>query len=197
LQPENAGYAKYTVITVYDGNICVNSRATVKKMLMAEIDNIDRHLITLLQQDTRPSLAQMGHAIGLSVSSTKERIGKLVERGIITGFHAHAAPEALGLDLLALVFVGWSNPATETEFLRRIADEACILECHHVTGVWNYALKVRTRNTGMLEGLLAQVIKAVPGVERTETIIALSTFKETSRLPVEPPEWYQQKPRRP
>ncbi|MGL4441237.1 MAG: Lrp/AsnC family transcriptional regulator [Bosea sp. (in: a-proteobacteria)] len=157
--------------------------------MMAEFDLIDRKLIALLQADTRPSLADMGKEIGLSVSSTKERIGKLVDKGVVTGFHAHVDAEAVGLDLLAFLFVGWSNPATEKPFLARILVEPCVLECHHVTGVWNYALKVRVKNPRMLEGLLANVIKSVAGVERTETIIALSTFKETMQLPTEPPRW--------
>ncbi len=156
---------------------------------VSDLDSIDRQLIGLLQADTRPSLAEMGKQIGLSVSSTKERIGKLVDKGVITGFHAHVDAEAVGLDLLAFLFVGWSDPATEKSFLARITAEPCVLECHHVTGVWNYALKVRVRNPRMLEGLLANVIKAVPGVERTETIIALSTVKETMQLPTARPPW--------
>jgi Lrp/AsnC family leucine-responsive transcriptional regulator len=157
--------------------------------MVAEFDSTDRKLIALLQADTRPSLAEMGKQIGLSVSSTKERIGKLVDKGVIVGFHAHVHAEAVGLDLLAFVFVSWSDPATEKPFLARILAEPCVLECHHVTGVWNYALKVRVKNPRMLEGLLANVIKSVTGVERTETIIALSTCKETMQLPTEPPAW--------
>jgi Lrp/AsnC family leucine-responsive transcriptional regulator len=163
---------------------------------MNELDAIDRQLLDLLQADTRPSLAELGRQIGLSVSSTKERIGKLVERGVISGYHAHVDPEAVGLDLLAFLFVGWSDPATEKPFLARIDAEPAVLECHHVTGVWNYVLKVRVRNPRMLEGLLAHVVKSVPGVERTETIIALSTAKETSRMPTAPPSWADRMGRR-
>jgi Lrp/AsnC family leucine-responsive transcriptional regulator len=54
-----------------------------------------------------------------------------------------------------------------------------VLECHHVTGAWNYLLKVRLKNTKELEAFLSGTIKAVHGVERTETLIALSTAKET------------------
>jgi Lrp/AsnC family leucine-responsive transcriptional regulator len=63
------------------------------------------------------------------------------------------------------------------------------MEVHHVTGIWNYVLKVRVKNTRMLEGLLAKVIKAVPGIERTETIIVLSSVKETWQIPIREPEW--------
>ena len=156
---------------------------------MSELDAIDRKLVTLLQADGRTPHAELGKAVGLAVSSVNERVRKLVERGVITGIHAHVAPEALGLELLAIVFVGWSNPDVETRFLGRIAGEPAVLECHHVTGAWNYLLKVRVKNTRMLEAFLASVVKAVDGIERTETLIVLSSPKETSTLAPEPPPW--------
>jgi Lrp/AsnC family transcriptional regulator, leucine-responsive regulatory protein len=52
-------------------------------------------------------------------------------------------------------------------------------------------LKVRVKNTRMLEGLLAKVIKAVPGVERTDTVIVLSSVKETAQIPTRQPEWME------
>lgn len=163
--------------------------AESEELHMADLDDIDRRLIDILQADTRLSLADLGRLVGLSVSGAKERVSRLVERGVVTGYHARVDPEVLGLDLLAILFVGWSDASTEAPFLERVCAEPCVLECHHVTGVWNYALKVRVKNTKMLEGLLARVIKAVPGVERTETIIALSTVKETLILPTRPPDW--------
>lgn len=150
---------------------------------MADLDSIDRILIKALQSNDRLALAELGKAAGLSISATKERVDKLTAKGIVTGFHAHVDPEALGLDLLAFVFIGWSDPALEAPFLARIRAAPQVLECHHVTGVWNYVLKVRARNPRMLEALLSGTIKAAPGVERTETIIALSTVKETCELP--------------
>ncbi len=156
---------------------------------MTELDAIDRTLLALLQADGRTPLAELGRAVGLAVSSVNERVRKLTERGVISGIHAHVAPEALGLDLLAFVFVGWSDPGTEPRFLARVAAEPAVLECHHVTGAWNYLLKVRVRNTRTLEAFLGAVIKGVEGIERTETLIALSSPKETSALATEPPAW--------
>ena len=156
---------------------------------MSELDEIDRKLLRLLQEDGRTSYAELGRAVGLAVSSVNERVHKLNDRGVITGIHAHVAPEALALDLLAIVFVGWSDPAVESGFLERIASEPAVLECHHVTGAWNYVLKVRVRNTRMLEAFLAAVVKGVEGIQRTETLIVLSSPKETSALATETPEW--------
>jgi Lrp/AsnC family leucine-responsive transcriptional regulator len=139
----------------------------------------------LLQENDRLSLAEVGDAIGAAVSTVNDRIKRLIKRGLIAGFHARLDPQALGYDLLAFVFVGWSDPKVEAKFLERIRASPAVLECHHVTGVWNYLLKVRVANTRALEAFLAGTIKAVAGVERTETLIALSTAKETWILDAE------------
>jgi Lrp/AsnC family leucine-responsive transcriptional regulator len=156
---------------------------------MAELDDTDLRLIELLQADSRRPQSELAKDVGLAPSSVNERIKRLGERGLITGFHARISPEALGYDLLAFVYVAWSRPETERAFLKKIAGQATIMEVHHVTGVWNYVLKVRVKNTRMLERLLAKVIKAVAGVERTETIIVLSSLKETAQIPTREPEW--------
>ena len=153
---------------------------------MKELDDTDRQLLALLQKDDRLSLADLGKSVGLAASSVNERIKRLTTRGVIAGFHAHVVPEALGLDLLAFVFVGWSDPAVEAPFLARVKGSPAVLECHHVTGTWNYLLKVRLPNTRELERFLGQVIKEVEGVQRTETIIALSSAKETTALTSDP-----------
>jgi Lrp/AsnC family leucine-responsive transcriptional regulator len=148
------------------------------------LDEINRKLLALLQADDRLPLTKLSAETGIAPSTVNERIKQLVHRGVITGFHARLAPETLGLDLLAFMLVGWSDPKTEPNFLKKIRASATVLECHHVTGSWNYLLKIRIKNTGELESFLANTIKAVKGVERTETLIALSTAKETWLLGV-------------
>ena len=146
---------------------------------MAQFDDIDRKLLALLQKDDRLALAALSNAIGAPASTLNDRIKRLVAQGVITGFHARVAAEAVGLDLLAFVFVGWSDPKVEPAFLKKIGASPAVLECHHITGTWNYLLKVRVKMTRDFEKFLAETIKRVNGVERTETIIALSTAKET------------------
>jgi Lrp/AsnC family leucine-responsive transcriptional regulator len=151
---------------------------------LRHVDEIDRKLLALLQENDRLALAELSKLIGVAASTLNDRIKRLVSHGLITGFHARLSSEALGLHLLAFILVGWSNPKVEPQFLKKIRASAAVLECHHVTGVWNYLLKVRVANTRELEALLAGTIKAVNGVERTETLIALSTSKETWALEI-------------
>jgi Lrp/AsnC family leucine-responsive transcriptional regulator len=156
---------------------------------MAEIDDTDLMLIELLQKDARTPQHELAKIVGLAASSVNERIRKLGERGLITGYHARISPDVFGYDLLAFVYVGWSRPETEKAFLKKVLGQSTVMEIHHVTGTWNYMLKVRVKNTRMLEGLLAKVIKSIAGVERTETIIVLSSLKETAQIPTREPEW--------
>jgi Lrp/AsnC family leucine-responsive transcriptional regulator len=152
--------------------------------LMYQLDDIDRRLLQLLQEDDRLALAELSKRVGVAASTLNDRIKRLVSQGQITGFHARLSSEALGLDLLAFMLVGWSNPKVEQQFLKKVRASPSVLECHHVTGAWNYLLKVRIKSTKNLETFLSSTIEAVPGVERTDTLIALSTAKETWTLSV-------------
>ena len=151
-------------------------------MTISGLDDIDRELVVLLQADDRVPVAEIGKRLGVPPSTLNDRIRRLVRNGTITGFHAHVSPEKAGLELLAFIFVGWSDPATEPAFVARMAEAPQVLECHHVTGAWNYLLKVRLPHTRDIEAFLAEVVKQVPGLQRTETIIVLSSAKETTIL---------------
>jgi Lrp/AsnC family leucine-responsive transcriptional regulator len=143
------------------------------------LDEIDRKLLALLQDNDRLALAELSKATGSAPSTINDRIKRLVRNGVITGFHARVAAEAIGLELLAFVLVGWSDPKVESRFIERIQKSPQVLECHHITGAWNYLMKVRVRNTRELEAFLANTVKAVSGVQRTDTMIVLSSAKET------------------
>ena len=151
-----------------------------------DLDETDRRILALLQSDGLQSMAELSKTIGVAASTLSDRVKRLGRLGAITGTHAHVDPHAIGLNLLAFVFVGWSDGVVEAEFLKRIATAPQVLECHHVTGGWNYLLKVRVADTRALEGFLASVLKQVKGLQRTETLIVLSSPKETTDLPVEP-----------
>ena len=149
---------------------------------MAKLDDTDRQLLMLLQDDDRQPLAVLSEKTGVAVSTINDRIKRLIRSGLISGFHARIAPEAVGLNLLAFIMVGWNNPKVEAIFLEMVKASPDVLECHHITGAWNYLLKVRVGTTRDLERFLSETVKAVDGVERTETLITLSSTKETWKV---------------
>src|SRR5262249_54463240 len=98
---------------------------------MTELDDIDRKLLALLQTDDRLALAELSKKIGVAASTLNDRIKRLVRNGVITGFHARVSSDAIGLDLLAFMLIGWSDPKVEPVFLDRIRKSPAVLECHH------------------------------------------------------------------
>ncbi len=151
---------------------------------MKDLDALDRKLLDLLQDNDRLSLTELGGRTGIAPSTVNDRIHRLVKQGAISGFHARLSPEVVGMDILTFMLVGWSDPKVEAKFLARMKASRAVLECHHVTGAWNYLLKVRVRNTRELEDFIGNTVKAVKGVQRTETLIALSSPKESWALDV-------------
>src|SRR3569832_968216 len=105
---------------------------------MAKLDDTDRQLLMLLQEDDRQPLAALSERTGVAVSTVNDRIKRLVRSGVISGFPARIAPEPLGLNLLAFILVSWSNSKVESPFLQRVKASPDVLECHHITGAWNY-----------------------------------------------------------
>ena len=78
--------------------------------------------------------------------------------------------------------------AQEQKFREAVLPLEHVLECHAVSGPWSYLLKLRAAGLRELDAFIAQEIRRRAGVERTETVIALMTAKETAILPVAPPD---------
>lgn len=149
---------------------------------MQDLDAKDRRLLALLQKDASLSYADLGQEVGLSVSTVNERVRKLEAKGALTGYTVTVDPAALGLTLLAFIQVSLNDPKHEAAFLKAVAEDPAIQECHTVTGAHSYLLKARCRDTKHLQELLAGTIKAIPGITRTETMVALGTVKETGKV---------------
>lgn len=149
-----------------------------------QLDDTDLAILDALQRDGHLSHAELARMVGLAVSSVHERVRKLVQGGVIAGWAARLSPPALGLDLLAFVYVLMDRPESSTGFLDVVADVPEVQECHHIAGDWNFLLKIRVRNTSALDKLLTERLKVVPGVTRTQTVISLTSYKDTAALPV-------------
>ena len=140
----------------------------------AVMNEIDRKIIELLAADSRRALADIGGEVGLSASAVNERIRRLVTAGAIRRFTVDADPEALGLPVLAFVFMALAPGADEAAFRAFAAGHGAILECHHVTGTWSYLIKIRVADLNAVEAFLGE-LKAAGYVGRSETMISLSS----------------------
>jgi Lrp/AsnC family leucine-responsive transcriptional regulator len=151
------------------------------------MDEVDKKILWHIQHFGRSSYAEIGGAVGLSVSAVNERLKKLEKQGVIAGWAARVDPLAAGNRVLAFVYVLIERPEHETAFHALVCDEPAIQECHHVASDWSYLLKVRAPSLLALEELVARKIKALPGIPRSQTVIVMSTAKETAAVPVHLP----------
>jgi len=152
---------------------------------MDKIDEIDAHVLSLVQHQGRIKRNQVAEAVGLSVPAASERMRKLEERGVVTGYHAKVDARRVGFDVAAFIRVSSAGSEHYDEFVETVTAMDAVQELHSITGDGSHILKVRVRNTGALERLLADV-QRIPGVRGTQTSIVLSTQKESTALPIEP-----------
>ncbi len=152
---------------------------------MDRIDEIDAKILTLLQQHGRMKRNRIAEEVGLSVPSVSERMRKLEERDVITGYHAIVNAKRLHIDITAFIRVNVENSDSYPDFVDQASALPEVLEVHSITGEGSHILKVRTQNTTTLERLLGR-LQSWPSVHGTSTSIVLSTYKETRTIEINP-----------
>jgi len=152
------------------------------------LDEKDARILEVLQRDGRVTNVELARAVELTPSATLERVRKLEERGLIKGYAALLAPEALGLGLLAFIFlrvedrddlIGGAESTAEA-----LAALPSVLELHHLAGEDCFLLKVRARDTDDLYRILRDELGRFKTIRSTRTTIVLKTVKETVRFPL-------------
>jgi Lrp/AsnC family transcriptional regulator, leucine-responsive regulatory protein len=149
------------------------------------IDETDRQILSILQQNARTSNAEIARQVDMAPSAVLERIRRLETRGVIQGYEARINPEALGLNLLAFVFVRSTDFDGEAKTAELLAGIPGVLEAHHIAGEDCFLLKVRSPDARTLGRLLRERIGGTGSVQSTRTTIVLETVREESRLPLE------------
>jgi Lrp/AsnC family leucine-responsive transcriptional regulator len=138
------------------------------------VDAIDRRLVEALRANGRATYAELARLVGLSAPAVHERVGKLESGGVITGYHAAVAPEALGFNVNALVGIFVTDDANTDDVCAGLAAIAAVEDCWFVAGEETYVVKVSVSDVAALEGAIRE-LNAVPGIARTRTTVVLST----------------------
>ena len=151
-----------------------------------DLDEIDRTILRLLQENARTPNAEIGRTVGLSGQSVQERIRKLELAGIVRGYEANLNPTALGLEVTAFIEITIPTGRNYDEEYKGISAftgrEPEVLEQHGVAGDIDMILKVRCIDIPRLNGLMNRLHGATRS--HTKTIIVLGTRKETQRSPL-------------
>jgi len=152
---------------------------------IARLDETDVRILELLQENGRIKRNRIAEEVGLSVPAVSDRMRKLVERGVLEGYHALVSARRLGFDITAFIRVTVDGSENYPEFVERATATDEVQEVHSITGDGSHIVRVLTPNTSTLERLLSR-IQSWPGVHGTSTSIVLSSFKDTRVVPAKP-----------
>jgi DNA-binding Lrp family transcriptional regulator len=155
---------------------------------MDNLDAIDRKILKTLQESGRASNVELAAEVHLSAPQCFRRVKALEERGVIRGYTARVAPEALGLGVTAYVSLNIHGGAfgRVREIESHIRDFPQILECHTVSGDYDYLLKVVARDLKSLSQFLTDRLMQIPGVADVRSMICMEEVKPPSPLPAQP-----------
>jgi DNA-binding Lrp family transcriptional regulator len=140
---------------------------------MALLDRIDHGILHALQADARATVKELAATVGLSTSATHERVRRLVETGVITGFHATLDPVAIGIGLQALIQVQLRQHSRETvdRFRAHALSLPETLTVTHLTGIVDFLVHVGVRDSEHLRDLALDAFTTREEVSRLETAI--------------------------
>ena len=141
------------------------------------MDEIDVKILKCLRTNARENASVISEKVNMSVSAVIERIRKLEDSGLIERHTTILNSAKAGKDVNAFFEVSLEHPKYIDRFQAVVRENKEILECHYITGDFDFMLRVVTDNTPSLERLL-NTVKSLPGVQNTRTILILSTVKD-------------------
>lgn len=150
------------------------------------LDETDRRILRVLQQDGRITNQDLAIACNMSPSSCFERVRRLRERGAILGYAALIDPKFAERELLIFIEVLLDRTTSDIfdQFAEKIRRSPEVLECHMVAGGFDYLVKVRMKDMAAYRAFLSETLIMMPGVRETRTYAVMEEVKDTSILPL-------------
>jgi Lrp/AsnC family leucine-responsive transcriptional regulator len=151
-----------------------------------ELDRIDRQILRELQEDGRLSLTELGERVGLSTTPCTERVRRLEQEGVIMGYSARLNPARLEAGLLVFVELNLAYKSADVfeEFRCAVLKLPHVLECHLVSGDFDYLIKARINEMASYRRLLGDILLTLPHVRESKSYIVMEEVKESLQLPV-------------
>ncbi|HEY1996980.1 Lrp/AsnC family transcriptional regulator [Paraburkholderia sp.] len=151
-----------------------------------QIDRVDRAILRQLQRDASISNVALAHKVNLSAPACLRRVERLREMGLIRGVVALLNPKALDAGMLVMIGVvlDRSTPDSFADFEKAAQKVSGCMECHVVTGEFDYFMLVRTKDSDSFSRLHAEQLLYLPGVRQIRTFVVLKEILSTTSFPV-------------
>ncbi|OFE12564.1 AsnC family transcriptional regulator [Pseudohongiella acticola] len=151
-----------------------------------ELDKIDRQILRILQREGRISYVDLGERVGLSTTPCMERVKRLEREKFIISYGARLNPHKLQANLLVFVEISLTTKSASIfeDFRRAAIKLPHVMECHLVSGDFDYLVKARISEMASYRKLLGDILLKLPGVRESKSYIVMEEIKETLELPV-------------
>ncbi|VTU39419.1 Leucine-responsive regulatory protein [Variovorax sp. PBS-H4] len=154
---------------------------------MTELDRIDRRILEILQRQGRIPMTELAQQIGLSTSPCTERVRRMEREGVITGYYARIDPQAVGKTLLVFVEITLSSKSADVfdKVRTELLHVPEVMECHLVSGGFDYLVKARLRAMSDYRRLLGDLLKKLPVTAESNSYVVMEEVKESLYLPLD------------
>ena len=163
------------------------SRAIITPVAVpANLDRTDKSILRALQRDASVSNVALAAKVHLSAPACLRRVERLKKMGLLTGIVALLNPQALGAGMLVMIGVvlDRSTPESFADFEKAAAKVSGCMECHVITGEFDYFMLVRTHDNDSFNRLHAEQLLHLPGVRQIRSFIALKQVLSTTQFPI-------------
>ena len=147
---------------------------------MSKIDPIDDKILRALGRDGRMSNLALAEEVGLSPSATLRRVQELERSGVIKGYRAVFDPEKLGRGFVAYVTVGLNTHTkfSQESFERAMARAPQVVECHNITGTFEYLLRVEAADLAAIKHWHTDILGVLEQVRAITTYVVMGSPKD-------------------
>lgn len=153
---------------------------------MRKLDRIDRMILDILQRDGRIAISELAARVNLSTTPCSERVKRLERDGIIMGYYARLNPEKLERNLLVFLEIKLSAKSGDVfeQVARDLSEIPEVLECHLISGDFDYLVKARLKEMSAYRRLLGNLLKKLPSSASSHSYVVMEEVKETLYLEV-------------
>jgi Lrp/AsnC family transcriptional regulator, leucine-responsive regulatory protein len=154
--------------------------------MKSHLDEVDVQILSLLQADGRITNADLAKAVNLSPPSVLQRVRTLEKLGLIRGYFALLDYERLGLRITALAMISLSLHQEQPieRFRKAIQEIPEVLECYHVSGEFDFLLKIVVKDIRAYEQFLREKLSKIKGIGQIQTSFVLATPKYSTQVPL-------------
>ncbi|MCL6273190.1 Lrp/AsnC family transcriptional regulator [Muricauda sp. 2012CJ35-5] len=151
-----------------------------------DLDHLDKQLVTLLQEDCKKTTKQYADSLGLSKTAVYERIRRLERLGVITNYVALVNKEKVKRDFTVLCHIRLAQHIKENvlRFEREILKLEEVSECFHVSGDYDYILKVHVENMTKFREFMVTKLTAISNIGSTQSSFVISEVKSSTAISI-------------